>query len=528
MIDNQDLYNLRTLRVYLYYRLILSSLLFSMYEAELTVNTLGINNPDLFRWATLCYAIISLFSLLLLRDKTAYRSSVKVGALLITDMIALIILINASGGVSSGLGYLLVITAAIASMFLSAQFAMGFAAFISLSLIAETIYFNHPGDTVKSLFGAGTLGFLVFVTTVAFRYLTERITASTKEAAEKSQYAKQVVQLAHHIVERMRTGIVVFDDDNEIDLINESAIQLLDLAKHRNYIGNDIYSLSNLGEIIDAWRKNPQTGLAKVHKINAGRQIRINFASLNAIDRQVTILYLEDYRSLVQQAQQLKLASLGRLTASIAHEIRNPLGAISHAAQLLSESEKVDPSDLRFTEIILQHSQRVNEIIENTTSLSKRKEPHAELIELAEWIPGFIEEYSTAKTCDIRYEWDEGQPKIKMDASHLRQILTNLFDNGLRFSMEYTNNASIIVKSGISVNDDTTYIDVIDFGPGVQEEKVQEIFEPFFTTGEQGTGLGLYISRELCEINQATLNYLRTPDKQSCFKINFPHHQRII
>ncbi|MFL0801555.1 MAG: two-component sensor histidine kinase [Agarilytica sp.] len=499
-----------------------------MFEAGITSTSFGLTHPFLFKVASLSYVILTIVSLTLLFDRYSFKSTPKISLLLITDLLALLILIQASGGLAGGLGYLLVITAAIASMFLKGLLAFGYAALISIALISQALVLDSKGGTIKALFGAGTLGVLVFVTTASFQYLSNKIKSSTEEAAEKSAYARQLVKLAQLIVTRMQTGITVINEENTIELINDSALQYLELNREKSYLGQDITTLCDIQELLSLWHHNPINGMARVHRLNNKKDVRINFASVETDRRPLTILYIEDYRTLMQQAQQLKLASLGRLTANIAHEIRNPLGAISHAAQLLSESEYIDPSDQRFTEIILQHSNRVNEIIENTMTLSKRKEPKAESIDLKQWIPHFIEEFSTAKECDIHYQWDEEQEDIKVDPTHLRQILTNLFDNGLRYSMEHTGKAKIQVNSGISKHDETTFIEVIDFGLGVPPDEVSSIFEPFFTTGKQGTGLGLYISRELCEINQARLNYQRTADNKSRFKINFPHHQRMI
>lgn len=524
----QDIYNFRTLRVYLYYRLILSALLYLMYEAKLTSNVFGLIHPELFRWASLAYLAISIFSLALLLDPKVFSSNRKIAILLATDLGALVLLIHSSGGVTSGLGYLLIIVTAIASMFLRQRLSLAFAAVISILLLCEAIFSSSQTEFLKRLFAAGSLGFLIFLTAVAFQFLTERIQASTLEAIEKSAYARQLVQLAEHIVTRMRTGIIVVNDRNHIELVNDSALQLLDVAREHAAFGKDITTISNLSSLIDQWRSNPVTGLARVHELKAGKEVRVNFASLKSEERDLTILYLEDYATLIQQAHQLKLASLGRLTASIAHEVRNPLGAISHAAQLLSESEKIDENDAKFTAIILRHCARVNSIVENTMSLSKRKEPKAEHIVMSEWIPQFIEEFKTTRQCKISCNISRKQPPVKVDPSHLRQILTNLFENGLRYSMEATKEASIEVLSGTSKHDETSYIEVIDNGPGVAADKEQTIFEPFFTTGHEGTGLGLYISRELCEINQATLRFQRSNNNKSCFRINFPHHQRMI
>lgn len=528
MSVSQDLYNLRTLRVYLYYRILLAVALFLMYEMGFTTRTMGLQLPELFRWASLAYAVLGLASLLLLLDNSSYRSPLRISLLLVVDAFSLLTLIHASGGLASGLGYLLAVTAAVASMFLRTQMSLAYAAFVTILLFLHSLLMPDFRDRLQELFSAGVLGLLIFITAIAFQYLSERVRASSREVEEKTVYARQLVKLAELIVTRMQTGIMVINEKLEIELINESAISLLDYPQGTTILGKRLSQISNLEEIVNKWLTIPIVGAAQVHSLENGTEIRINFASVEAENKKLTILYLEDYRNMIQQAQQLKLASLGRLTASIAHEIRNPLGAISHATQLLSESENLEKDDKRFTEIIIQHTQRVNAIVENVMSLSKRKEPRTQLIALNVWLPEFIDEYLTSNTGKIHYKNLSDRSDIKVDPSHLRQVLTNLFDNGLRYNMAATGEREIDVVSGLSQNDDTSYIRVLDQGPGVPENKIDHIFEPFFTTGSQGTGLGLYISRELCEINQARLDYFRTDDNRTCFEIDFPHHLRMI
>lgn len=499
-----------------------------MFEATVTRSSFGELYPDLFRWTSLSYLIIAVVSLAYLFDRDVFSSNRKILALLLSDVSALMLMVHASGGITSGLGYLLVIMTAIASMFLQRRLSLAFAAIVTLSLLVDTVIVSTEKQMPRALFTSGSVGFLIFLTAITFQFLTERIQASTQEAQEKSAYARQIVQLAEHIVTRMRTGIIVINDKNTIELMNEAALQMLNLEHNYQYVGKDITHISNLKTIINQWRDNLVSGMAIVHEITKNREVRINFAKLDGLNQGLTILYLEDYANLVQQAHQLKLASLGRLTASIAHEIRNPLGAISHATQLLSESKELDEGDAKFLDIILRHSERVNSIIENTMSLSKRKEPKAEQLNLNDWIPAFVEEYKTDKTCNIVITLPSQNISIKVDPSHLRQVLTNLFDNGLRYSMENTGVASITIDIDESRVDETRYIDIIDNGVGVPDDKTETIFEPFFTTGNEGTGLGLYISRELCEINQATLSYRRADHNKSCFRIKFPHHERMI
>lgn len=523
----------QTLKIYLFYRLVLGAILYAMHETKVASSVFGNHWPELFRWSSLVYVGVALIPILTTKTEKLVGSTHKISVILAADVLLVLAMIHASGGVDSGLGYLLLICAAVGSMFLNGQLSIAFAAAICLFLIGESIYSSDQyTELSKSLFASGTLGTLVFITAITFKYLANRIRITTLKAEEQSAYARQLVQLAQHIVTRMRTGVIVISEENNIDLINSSALQLLELPQNKQYVGQTLEQVTDLSDKVNEWRKKPVVGVSQFRTTSAGHHVRINFAILDtekgASEAGKIILYIEDYRALIQQAQQLKLASLGRLTASIAHEIRNPLGAISHASQLLAESPDILKEDQRFTEIILQHTKRVNVIIENTLSLSKRKEPKAESIDLSGWIPNFIREYSANKECCLGYHQYSKHSDIKMDPTHLRQVLVNLSDNGLRFCPTTKEPPKLSLFSGMLEQDETTFIDVVDEGPGIAEDQINRIFEPFYTTGDEGSGLGLYISKELCEINQASLSFRRTDDGKSCFRINFPHHQRMI
>lgn len=480
-----DHYQARTLKVYLYYRFLLAALLFSMHYGEVAGSLFGTFSPDLFYWTSLGYGAISLLTLFTANTVTLTRSINHISSILIIDLVSLTTLIHASGGLESGLGYLLLIPAATVSMFIPGLMAHGFAALTCFFLIGESIYISQNNtELVKNLFPAGTLGFLAFFTVITFQFLTERIRASTLEARKQSRYAERLQQLAEHIVTRMRTGIIVISDQLEVELLNQSALQLLDQPGERQYIGSHLSKISNLDVVFRDWRDTQHPNIPVIHTLDNGQEIRVSFASLD-MEKNIskTILYIEDYRALTQHAQQLKLASLGRLTASIAHEVRNPLGAISHATQLLSESGEIAPADKRLTEIILKNSQRVNQIIENTLVLSKRKSAKPELINLESWLTNFITEYTTTSPdSKINYDNSFGSAKVRVDSTHLRQVLTNLCDNGLRYSKQIIGVAKVDIKSGLSQNSQTTYIDVIDYGDGIAADKLQHIFEPFYTT----------------------------------------------
>lgn len=524
-------HNERTLYVYLGYRFLLGIILFAMFILLSTENILGKSNPALFQWTCIFYILICLGSLFVFQPKRLVTSLYRVTFLLISDVLALIILIHASGGMDSGLGYLLMTSAAISSIFVTAQMAVAMAAFISLFIMGETLYLSFgKSDFSSDMFSAGTLGILIFATSLVFHYLSEKIRKTTVVVEKQARHVKNLQRIAQVIIERMQTGIIVIDDQDNIEQINEAALQMLDLPKLNTYFGESIDQLSNLKTVIDDWRNNPAVGIPRLHRLRASQEVRINFATLDTNGTAQVILYIEDNRAITQQAQQLKLASLGRLTASIAHEIRNPLGAIAHATQLLNESEQLPSSDKRLLDIILNHSRRVNQIIENTLSLSRRKEANPERLEIISWTKNFISELCLSNPYIVDIDSLQAKDEVfaKIDPMHLQQILTNLIDNAARYSNGKIGEPKVTVRIGTSKNTDKAFLNIIDYGPGIEKANQEEIFEPFFTTDTKGTGLGLFISKELCEINQASLHYSKTQDNLSCFRIDFSHHQRII
>jgi two-component system sensor histidine kinase PilS (NtrC family) len=229
-----------------------------------------------------------------------------------------------------------------------------------------------------------------------------------------------------------------------------------------------------------------------------------------------------------ERVQQSKLASLGRLSASIAHEIRNPVGAMSHAAQLLAEADGITDADMRLTEIIKTHSSRVSHIIDNMLQLSRRENSRPERVVLKSWLDEFAEEFS--RTLELQEgefsiaSFDEDL-EVRMDPSHLRQVLWNLCDNAVKYASE-TGGIMVEIEAGRLQGQGRPYIEVLDHGLGVDSATAEKMFEPFYTERKGGTGLGLYISRELCELNRATLLYLDRPSGGSIFRIVFADPDR--
>ena len=521
-------HSLQTLSVYMYYRIAVAGILLIMFVSGVAPNVVGRLQPDLFLWVAIFYLTSCIAARVLLSPKKLVNSFLRISLLLTIDAAAILALIHASGGLESGLGFLLVLTAAVTSIFLRGRVALGFSGAVIVCLIFDAILLGfQESDLSRRLFSTGMLGTLIFTTSVSFNYLTEKIRRAATEAEIQESQARNLRDIAQNIVTRMQTGVIVIGDNEKIELINDSARHLLNLDENQNPYQAHISEIPALDQILRNWADASFSTSTLVHKLRPELEIRVNFALLEAPVSRKTILYIEDYRAIKQYAQQLKLASLGRLSASIAHEIRNPLGAMSHAAQLLLESPQLDKSDQHMIDIILKNASRVNSIVNNTLAISRRQEPKLEQIDLHAWLAQYVGEYQMTHDCFLELEIGKGDLIAKIDPSHLRQVLTNLVDNGLRFSRLATGRAQVRIRAGLTKIDDKPYIEIIDDGPGISEEQLLHIYEPFYTTDEKGTGLGLYISKELCEINNATLHFYRTDNARSCFRIDFSHHQRM-
>ncbi|WP_049722504.1 sensor histidine kinase [Gilvimarinus polysaccharolyticus] len=511
------------LRVYTYYRVLLGSLLLLIYKSNLVSNVLGIDSAPLFVYTTWAYTTISLTTLIFLWcNKSAPTLQQRLFAI-VSDIVGITLIMFASGGATSGLGYLLIVSVAAAGMLMPAQLAVFIAALATIALIGESIvHHSVSGIDSKALFIAGSLGAMIFITALLFQYLTRKIKASTEELAAHSKHIAHLQKLARLIVERMRTGIVVLNKNDDIELINDAAQRLLSLKKSDD-LSLSLTQMPTLKHQLDQWRKGQAQGSEVVkNNTDPGSELRISLANLELGKTEETLAFIEDNRAIVQQAQQLKLASLGRLTASIAHEIRNPLGAISHASQLLSESPNIADADQRLLEIISNHTKRVNQIIENILHVSRRNMATPSMLELGTWARKFIDEYTRSNDSDIALKLNSEPVYATFDSCHLHQILTNLVDNALRYTP--TDCAEpVILEIGVESGRQTPYIKIIDKGPGIAPANQKHVFEPFFTTENTGSGLGLFICQELCEANQAILFYQCNDNEPSCFTLQMAH-----
>lgn len=514
----------RPLRFLNLYRVVLSGLFTALALWGVAPKPLGESDSTLFAAVSVLYLLFSLASGFTIRWRWPafpVQVVVQVGA----DIVAITLMMHASGGVTSGFGMLLVVAIAGGSLLIEGRIAILFAALATLAVLGQQFYAAlHDPLPAANYTQAGMLGVAFFATAILGYVLARRVRASEALAARRSIDLANLAQLNEHIIQRMQSGILAIDPEGTVRLQNQSACVLLGLRPGST--GRPLGALApELWKLLEFWQRVNAPSSHIFRPARGEVEVMASFASLGTDGKDGTLVFLQDASGMRQRAQQLKLASLGRLTASIAHEIRNPLGAISHASQLLAESTDFTTADARLNEIVRSNCQRVNAIVETVMQLSRRRAAAPEDLELPPWLDRFAEEFTVGagRPADLLTvsPGPEGLT-VRFDPEQLRQVLTNLCENAQRHAGE---DARIELNADVDRESSRPYLDVMDNGPGIPEADMENLFEPFFTTRSDGTGLGLYIAREICEGNQAALRHVPA-ESGCCFRVTFADPRR--
>jgi two-component system sensor histidine kinase PilS (NtrC family) len=515
--------NWNALRYFNFYRVVIAGLFALLSISGKMPPNLSALDAQLFSASAVIYAAGAVVWQFLIEQRTFHYRVLVYGQSLL-DILAITLLMHAAGGVTSGLGMLLVVAVAGTCLLASGRAGVFFAALASIAFLGETVFGTfYLGYSSANYTQAGLLGAACFGTAILASVLAERARRSEALAALRAIDIQNLSLLNEHIVRRMRAGIIALDGQGQVVLMNDAANE--HLGRDGSAPGMALDALSPLlGRAYRAWLS---TGQNPEHALNDGTHVS-TLASFTELGggpgASGTLVFLEDAAETRQRAQQLKLASLGRLTASIAHEIRNPLGAISHAGQLLSESNGLVEEDRRLIEIMLQHTRRVNTIIENVLTLGRRRDTVSESFALRPWLAAFREEVIQRAGLDpaeVVIDPLADDVVVRMDKGQLQQVMWNLCENALRYART---TPRLRFQAGAGSNG-RPFVEVIDSGPGLDPAIADRLFEPFATSEPAGTGLGLYIARELCESNQATLQL--APGAGGCrFRITFAHPNR--
>jgi two-component system sensor histidine kinase PilS (NtrC family) len=519
--------NWRVLGLLNFYRVLVPLVLMGLYSLG-GARGIAVNSPQVFFGATVFYLCFGLASVILVRRRLA---SVRVQTILqaAVDLGVLPLLLHVSGGVASGLGLLFLVPVGCLAFLLPTRSALFLAALAAMAVLGDTIWQQLSGRTDISAYAtAGILGAVLFTIAAAASFVASRMRESEDLVRQKDVDLADLAELSQYIVQHLRESLLVVDGGDRIRLINESAAEILgdEHAVPGALVGEVsprlLYSLAT-------WRQIERTDNTPSSFVAAdgARVIQPHFAPLGASPGP-TLIFLEDTSLMAERVQQGKLAALGRLSASIAHEIRNPVGAMSHAGQLLAESPSIGSDERRLTDIIRNNSERVSTIINNVLQLSRREDTKPTRLNLGDWIEDFLSEFCETMQVPrnrIGFREEADDLEVRFDPSHLHQVVWNLCDNALKYG-ETRAGVSVELKLGRLTPSNRPFLEVADRGPGIEHQAVDRIFEPFFTGRKGGTGLGLFIARELCQLNRAVLIYEPRSGDGSVFRIVFSDPQR--
>ena len=490
---------------------------------------LNLSNVGLFRNIALGYLLISVAFLLLInffRPRLQWQLFLHVA----TDLVVLTALVHLSGGVRGGLGALMIASVAAGSVLATRRLAATFAAGATILLLFETGYgLTRTFGDAAALGQAGVIGAACFLTAMSVNWLASRLQTQEELARRRGEDVRNQLAVTRRVIEQLQQGVLVVSSEGNLRVMNRAAQDMLGVqsdefdpsqaTRLRSILGS---SWQGLFEHFSAWRAG--SDVADEIEISADTddadapdrpRLRVRFLSALSQGQSDSVLLVENLRELEQRAQQLKLASMGRLSASIAHEIRNPLGAIRHANSLLAEQLESVPLT-RLAGIVEDNTVRINRVIEDVLSISRREQSVDELVNmelfLNEFLPEFIVQ-SGAQRIRLAVVLETDEP-MRFDSNQLRQVLVNLVGNALRYA---SNESAAVLISWRKLPEGRLELSIADDGPGLGTDAVQHAFEPFFTTDAQGTGLGLYLARELCNANKASLRYqhFRQDDRYS-------------
>ncbi|MEL1265970.1 sensor histidine kinase [Pseudoxanthomonas putridarboris] len=515
----------RELYFFALYRLLEAGILAGLLFSPLGEVLGEARHPELGTAVTIGYLVLALLFFFIGRN--VRWLTVTVFASVCIDIAVAALATHALPAATAGIAMMLLFNVSAAALLLpSTRLAVVVALLAIGAMFVESLWTGiHDKGANRSL--AEVIMFAVSYLSLAYlsHQVGQKTRASQALAEKRGEEVANLFQVNELIIRRMRTGVLVVDADNHIKLANEAASLLLGEGSDGHGDGKGvslIHVAPELARRLQRWRNGWQTDETPMQLSPDQPEVQPRFARLLA-DSEVSLIFLDDATVVSRRAESLTLAALGRFSASLAHEIRNPLAAINYAVQLLEESQQIADGDRRLLQIIHQQCQRTNGIVESVLGLARRERATPEHVDLNTFVRRFVDDYQ--QTMSIETDTLEAiigarpVPAL-VDPRHLQQVVTVLVQNALNYGRLPGESARVRLR--VFQADSRPMIDVMDRGPGIPEGVAAQLFRPFFTTSEHGTGLGLYIARELCRANQATLEYVPVPGGGCCFRITLP------
>lgn len=499
------------------YRCLEAVVYIGLVATPFAVEWVTVSRPMLGQAAAAIYLVVAI-GLLVGTDRLRPRLVGAISGSLLIDIVAASLVLVALSG-HNLVPMMLLVNVGIAALLLPRR-AYLFAAFAALGVTVPYAYSHLTGGPAPSGVETAAVVVAYFIVAALLRYLGGHMRATEDLAAQRGVDLLNLEQINDLIIQRMKTGVLLVDQANHILRINESAWHL---------IGNPSPSQRELGTVASElsrrlyhWRHSGKTDQTAIALAPDVPEVIPRFTRLAPNDDTNVLIFLDDTSLLSRRAEELTLSSLGRLSASIAHEIRNPLAAIRYSAQLLAESPDLNSEDKRLVDIINNHCTRANDVVENILQLSRRERSRPETIDLNAWVLAFVEDYKQSNDLGgdhLRAVTQNRQIEAMVDPQHLQQVIWNLVQNAIRYGRQPSQPARVSVVARLLGDKGPPLIEVIDRGPGIPPKVAAQIFEPFYTTHEYGTGLGLYLAKQMSEASQASLEYVPVAGGGACFRI---------
>lgn len=490
----------RSLYYFNAYRLVVALLLLATVAVFGDALTFGSRNLPIFVSVCSGYLVFAIGCFALL-DSRQPSFHVQLAFQVSGDILCVVLLTYASGGIGSGLVLLLLVSLARAGLIGRGRMALFHAATASIAVLLEQAYEAlYLGAGMAHFVQAGFVSIGYFATAWLARTYARHSAATEQLAEQRGIDLANLAQVNQLVIQDMQDGVVVVDEAGTIRQHNAQAEALLGIVLRRETALAECAPA--LAERLERWQRDgaPPEPL-RIESSHKSVGIRVVPVAARG-----AVIFLEDLSRVQAQARQLKFAALGRLTANIAHEIRNPLSAIRHATELLQEDAAGDDTSARLLRIIHDNTGRLERMVQDVLRANRRDPAHRESFRVGEFLPVFVGQFSQIERIppsifSIEVEQDA---TVTFDRSHLNQVLWNLCRNALRYCRRQAGSVRLILRGG----PDYPTLHVRDDGPGVEPALRSQLFEPFFTTAASGTGLGLYIAREVCDFNGAALDYV--------------------
>ena len=494
--------NWRSFQYFNLYRLVLAALFFLaiVFPHEWTARLNLLPSPLMFG-LTGSYMAATVAGLLL-ATHWQRRFNRQLSFQMLVDVVVVSSLMYLAGGVGSGLSVFLLVSLAAASLVGRGRLVLFYAALATLAiLLTQTLGIVTKDFEESSIVQAGFISAGFFATAILARLLGQRAMVNEDLARRRGEALDNQMLISQRVVERMQDGVLIVSRGGAVSHCNPVARNMLGLPREDGQ-GELVTQSPILARALQAWDKDGGEG-GLLFSGADGRELRARFERTASSNGEV-LVFLDDLGRIKERAQQLKLASLGRLTASIAHEIRNPLSAIGHAGELLREERRGEMQE-RLLRILNDNVIRLDRIVSDILDLGRQSRAEPELLRADEFCVEFVEHFNATENLSAgMVVLDAASPlTLCFDRSHLHRVLWNLVSNALRHSSRSA--GAVRVELSSPHGDGRVELHVIDDGQGVPKNVREQIFEPFFTTHTQGTGLGLFIARELCATNGASL-----------------------